>query len=93
MSAHSDGGKGSARRKEDSQAVRDNWDRIFGKKDTPMMNEHDDNEYIEEDEDDGYEICHRCNGSGEGMYDGSTCGYCKGTGEEPVEKDCDDDYT
>lgn len=28
----SDGGKGSARRREDSQAIAANWDRIFGKK-------------------------------------------------------------
>jgi len=26
-------GKGSARRKEDTQKIRDNWDVIFGKKD------------------------------------------------------------
>jgi hypothetical protein len=88
----SDGGKGSARRKEDAQAVRDNWDRIFGKRE-PMIEEDEDNTNDDFLEDDGYEICHRCNGSGEGMYDGSTCGFCKGTGEEPVEKDCDDDYT
>ena len=31
----------------------------------------------------GYEsvICTACNGSGEGMYDGSTCGVCGGEGE------------
>ena len=90
----SDGGKGSARRKEDAQAVRDNWDRIFGnKKDAPMNEDNEHEDYTDDIDDDGYEICHRCNGSGEGMYDGSTCGFCKGTGEEPVEKDCDDsDY-
>jgi len=82
---HSDGGKGSGRRKEDASKVRDNWDLIFGKKDTPMMNEH-------EHDDDGYEICHHCSGSGEGMYDGSRCGFCHGTGEAPVERDCDDDF-
>ena len=27
--------KGSSRRKEDTQKIRDNWDRIFGKKDKP----------------------------------------------------------
>lgn len=81
---HGDGGKGSGRRKEDVKKIHDNWDLIFGKskKDT-TMNEHD-------DEDDGYEICHRCSGSGEGMYDGSVCGFCKGTGEEPVDRGCDD---
>lgn len=25
-------------------------------------------------------LCHRCNGSGEGMTDGSRCGTCRGTG-------------
>jgi hypothetical protein len=87
----SDGGKGSSRRKEDVSKIHENWDRIFGNKDAPMN--EDDEDYTDDFEDDGYEICHRCNGSGEGMYDGSTCGFCKGTGEEPVEKDCDDDYT
>lgn len=33
------------------------------------------------------EICSWCSGSGEGMYDGSTCGKCHGSGVEPVEKD------
>ena len=81
---HGDGGKGSGRRQEDVSKINENWDRIFGKKEpNKVEHEHD-------DEDDGYEICHRCNGSGEGMYDGSTCGYCKGTGEEPVERGCDD---
>jgi hypothetical protein len=28
-------GKGSGRRKEDTQKIRDNWDAIFGKKDKP----------------------------------------------------------
>ena len=28
------------------------------------------------------EICCHCNGSGEGLYDGSRCGHCKGTGVE-----------
>lgn len=44
----------------------------------------------EEYEDEDY-ICPACNGSGEGMYDGSTCHKCKGTGGEPVEY-VDDDY-
>lgn len=29
------------------------------------------------------DICPVCNGSGEGQYDGSTCGKCKGHGEVP----------
>lgn len=33
------------------------------------------------DEDDGWEICPACSGSGEGMYDGSTCYKCRGYGE------------
>lgn len=37
-----------------------------------------------DDEDD---ICSGCSGSGEGMYDGSTCYKCKGCGVEPVEQD------
>ena len=32
-------------------------------------------------EDEGTVICSRCNGSGEGMADGSTCPTCKGSGE------------
>ena len=28
-----------------------------------------------------YEICPKCNGSGEGVYDGSRCSKCKGLGE------------
>jgi hypothetical protein len=90
--SHSDGGKGSGRRKEDASKVRDNWDLIFGSKvrSKTMDNYKCETEHTDDDEDDGYEICHRCNGSGEGMYDGSTCGYCKGTGEEPRERSCDD---
>lgn len=44
----------------------------------------------EELEDDEDEICHRCNGSGEGMWDGSCCSHCRGRGVEPVEKGNDD---
>ncbi len=43
-------------------------------------------------EDDDYEDCSWCSGSGEGMWDGSTCRHCHGTGVEPVEKDEDDCY-
>ncbi len=35
--------------------------------------------------DEGTLICSTCNGSGEGMYDGSTCRTCKGKGEVPCE--------
>lgn len=78
----SDGGKGSSRRNEDNEAYRNNFDNIFRKK--PMIDE----DYIEDEP----EICPRCNGSGEGMYDGSRCGYCKGTGEVQAEKDFDDGF-
>ena len=39
---------------------------------------------VEEDyeEDEDY-VCPACNGSGEGMWDGSTCYKCKGTGGYP----------
>lgn len=46
----------------------------------------------EEEEEDEDEICGACNGSGEGMYDGSTCSACKGAGEKrrpPPEPDWD----
>jgi DnaJ-class molecular chaperone len=44
---------------------------------------------IEDDED---EICSACSGSGEGMWDGSTCYKCRGRGVEPPERMEDDDY-
>lgn len=31
----------------------------------------------------GKPLCHRCDGSGEGMADGSTCYHCRGQGVEP----------
>lgn len=34
--------------------------------------------------DDDTEICAACNGSGEGMHDGSTCECCDGKGELPL---------
>ena len=37
------------------------------------------------------ETCPVCNGSGEGMHEGSRCHSCKGTGVERVEYD-EDDY-
>ena len=36
---HSDGGKGSARRKENAQAILNNWDLIFNKKPEPQKKE------------------------------------------------------
>ena len=34
----------------------------------------------EDPEDDEPEICQYCNGSGEGMYDGTRCSHCHGNG-------------
>ena len=90
--SHSDGGKGSGRRKEDASKVRDNWDLIFGKKkEQPMI---DDEDIEEHDEDQEYDdTCTWCGGCGEGDYDGASCRHCHGTGIEPRERDCDDsDY-
>ena len=45
-----------------------------------IIPEHFNGKIIEEDiPEDG--ICQTCSGSGEGMYDGSTCPACKGRGE------------
>ena len=71
---HSNGGKGSARRP--GAGYGDGYDRIFGKRDElPITMESD-----EDDEDDALDYCDACSGSGEGMYDGSSCYKCKGTG-------------
>lgn len=32
-------------------------------------------------------VCGTCNGSGEGMYDGTRCHHCRGGGLEPKERD------
>ena len=47
-------------------------------------------EPAEEDDDDEDEICSGCSGSGEGMYDGSTCYKCHGSGVEPGKREDDD---
>ena len=46
-----------------------------------------------DDEGNEYEevTCGHCSGSGEGMYDGTRCIYCKGSGIEYALKDDDDD--
>jgi DnaJ-class molecular chaperone len=62
-----------------------------------MFNDFEEPEYYELDaemydlSDDVYDLdlytsdlCPRCNGSGEGMFDGSTCDNCRGTGEVRV---------
>ena len=41
--------------------------------------------YIDEEERE-YDLCGRCDGSGEGSYDGSSCASCGGEGE--VKNDC-----
>lgn len=65
---HGDGGKGSARRKEDVKKIHDNWDRIFGakapessptaagttQKDEPM-NDYDEEDDPQERSDEDYE--------------------------------------
>lgn len=38
------------------------------------------------------ELCPRCEGSGEGMWDGSVCRYCRGKGEVPAMPEDDGDY-
>jgi DnaJ-class molecular chaperone len=93
----SDGGKGSAPRplSVDSGTFQDNWERTFGWRkrqiadELPITMEPDEDDDIELVEDDEDDICSGCSGSGEGMYDGSTCKKCHGCGVEPVEKDDD----
>ena len=54
------------------------------------MTEDDFDEALDIEDDDDY-ICPACSGSGEGMWDGSTCRTCKGTGGYPKQYR-DDDY-
>lgn len=75
MSTHGDGGKGSGRRVENSQAVRDNWDKIFGakaqvssplaagltEKETMMNDEYEDETHEDYEDDDG-RMCPVCRG-------------------------------
>ena len=87
MTSEWHGGKGSGRRNEDVSKINENWDRIFGrkpadkKKETPMMNEHEDFEESNEDYDeDGGRICPVCRGdmvvTGTGLYlFCDTCGH------------------
>ncbi len=44
-----------------------------------------------QDDDDDPIICATCNGSGEGMHDGSRCSSCHGSGHESTARDGDDD--
>lgn len=45
---------------------------------------------VEEEEEGGY--CPQCNGSGEGMYDGSRCSACGGSGEVSNSDTTREDY-
>ena len=56
--------------------------------------ENDDAEDDDLDAEDEDLLCGACAGSGEGMYDGSTCGTCRGTGTVAPERDDDgrEDY-
>lgn len=96
----SDGGKGSARRKEDSQAVRDGWDRIFGGN---KMNEYDDEENDPQDLSEDYErsedehdhedaewTCDRCGGP---MYRQLHWGYARCDDCGKRQELINDDYT
>lgn len=46
-------------------------------------------EQITQDEQEEDELCGNCNGSGEGMYEGTRCYVCKGSGCAPKESDDD----
>ena len=95
MSAHGDGGKGSGRRVENTQAVHDNWDRIFGsatknKKEKSKMdtwNQFDD-EHIEQKDEEGEWTCDSCGGP---MYRQAHWGYGQcddcGTRQELINDD------
>ena len=43
--------------------------------------------------DDDSDICGDCNGSGEGMYDGSSCSTCGGSGEYTSSEGPDPDWS
>jgi rubrerythrin len=81
----SDGGKGSVRRNEDTEAYRNNYDAIFGKKDKKKMN---DEEPIDTS-DDGEWTCDHCGGP---MYRQAHWSYAQcddcGARQELI----DDDY-
>jgi len=93
------GGKGSVRRNEDTSKVLEGFTRIFGesKLDRKLREEREEKEAMRDieddiDEDELWEICPVCSGSGEGMYDGSTCYKCKGHGELSTQENYEDDY-
>lgn len=92
MSTHGDGGKGSGRRQEDASKVRDNWDLIFGKKQT--MNDFNDDEPQDLSEDnersEGEWCCDMCGGPmyRQAHWNYAQCDDC-GARQELI----DDDYT
>lgn len=59
---------------------------------TPNGEQEEDDEDYSQEADDEPELCGQCNGSGEGMYDGSRCGTCRGSGviQHREEEDPDD---
>ena len=61
----SDGGKGSVRRNEDTEAYRNNFDAIFGKKERikePMIEDHEEHDHDNNDDDEGEWTCDSCGG-------------------------------
>lgn len=85
MSTHGDGGKGSGRRKEDVSKVNENWDRIFGKKESKVEHEHDEHEH----DDDGEEwTCDQCGGPmyKQAHWDYAQCDDC-GARQELINDD------
>ena len=44
------------------------------------------------DDDDEADYCPQCNGSGEGMYDRSTCSLCRGSGHESTTPNDNDNF-
>ena len=88
--AHGDGGKGSGRRVENTQAVHDGWDRIFGRKSAgkkevkPMIEDQH-----EHDDDEGEWSCDHCGGPmyRQAHWNYAQCDDC-GARQELI----DDDY-
>ena len=79
-------GKGSGRRKEDASKVRDNWDLIFGKKDT-AMNEHEHDDDIDHSEEEW--TCDVCGGP---MYSAAHWNYGKCDDCGATQELINDDY-
>ena len=88
--AHGDGGKGSGRRKEDSQAVRDGWDRIFNKGKTMMIDDPQERSDEDNERSDDEWHCEVCGGP---MYRQPhwTYGQCDDCGAR--QELINDDYT